>query len=80
MKIISATQARKDFNNLIDKTAKAHEPIQICGKRTSAVLVNESDWNAIQETMYLMGIPGMSESVKEGLKTPIEECELVVGW
>lgn len=80
MKTLTATQARKDIYNLIDKTAETHEPIQIVGKRTNAVLINESDWKAIQETLYLSAIPGMSDSIKEGLATPIEDCDTELDW
>jgi PHD/YefM family antitoxin component YafN of YafNO toxin-antitoxin module len=80
MKTLTATQARKDIYNLIDKTAETHEPIQIVGKRTNAVLINESDWMAIQETLYLSAIPYMSDSIKEGLATSIEDCSTELDW
>lgn len=80
MKTFTATQARKDIYNIIDSTSETHEPIQIYGKRTSAVLINLHDWNSIQETLFLSGIKGMTESIKEGLETPIEECAETIEW
>lgn len=80
MKTISITKARSNLYQLIDETAKLHEPIQITGKRTNAVLLSEDDWRAIQETLYLLSIPGMRESIKEGLETPLEECSEELEW
>jgi antitoxin YefM len=77
---ITATEARKKFYNLIDDVAVSHEPIQITGKRHSAVLVSEEDWKAIQETLYLTSIPNMRESIIEGMKTPIEDCNKELDW
>ncbi len=73
MKSLSITEARKDIYKIVDETAETHQPIQISGKRNNAVLVSEADWNAIQETLYLLSIPGMRESIREGLETTISE-------
>jgi prevent-host-death family protein len=80
MKIITATQARNNLYKLIDETAKASEPIHISGKRTNAVLLSEDDWKAIQETLYLVSIPGMRESIIKGLKTPVDKCADKLSW
>ncbi len=74
MEQLSATQARLRLFSLIDETAKTHQPIYIKGKRNKAVLVNEEDWRSMEETVYLLSIPGMRESIIEGMKTPLEEC------
>lgn len=80
MKTLTATQVRKDIYRLLDETAETHEPIHISGKRSNAVLISEHDWRAIQETLYLSSIPGMSESIVEGLKTPVEETDEALDW
>ena len=80
MPTITATEARAKLYKLIDEVAESHEPIVITGKRGSAVLISEDDWRSIQETLYLNNIPGMRESIREGLATPIEECSPEVGW
>jgi prevent-host-death family protein len=80
MTTLSATEARKSLYNLVDDVALSHDPIQIVGKRNSAVLISEEDWRAIQETLYLTAIPGMRESIKEGLKTPVSECSEELAW
>jgi antitoxin YefM len=80
MATLSATEARKKLYRLIDETSLTHEPITITGKRGNAVLLSERDWRAIQETMFLVNIPGMRESIINGLKTPIEDCSEDLDW
>ncbi|OGO38830.1 MAG: antitoxin [Chloroflexi bacterium RBG_16_57_8] len=80
MTTLSASEARKRLYNLVDEVKETHKPVQIVGKRNSAVLVSEEDWRAIEETLYLMSIPGMRESIKEGMNTPVEECDEDPGW
>ena len=77
---ITETEARKSLYKLLDEVAESHEPIQITGKRNKAVLISEDDWRAIQETLYLHAVPGMTESIREGMKTPVEECDEALEW
>ncbi|WP_018950659.1 type II toxin-antitoxin system Phd/YefM family antitoxin [Thioalkalivibrio sp. ALMg11] len=77
---ITATEARSNLYRLIDETAESHEPIVITGKRNNAVLLSESDWSAIQETLHLLSIPGMRESIREGMDTPVDECPEELDW
>jgi len=77
---LTATVARAQFYSLIDRAAESSEPIRISGPRNSAVLVSEQDWNAIQETLHLLSIPGMRESIRKGLKTPVSKCATRPGW
>lgn len=74
MKTISATSARSDLYRLIDSTLSDHEPVQITGKRGNAVLLSEEDWMAIQETLHLLSIPGMRDSIVQGMAEPVERC------
>jgi antitoxin YefM len=80
MNSLSVTDAREKLSRLLDEAAGAHEPVLITGSRSNAVLVGEEDWNAIQETLYLLSIPGMRQSIRDGLATPIAECEKEPGW
>lgn len=80
MSTFTASEARAKLYRLIDQAAESHTPIRITGKRNSAVLVSEEDWSAVQETMYLLSVPGMRESIREGLKTPVEELESELDW
>jgi prevent-host-death family protein len=77
---ISATEARKQLYKLLDDVAQTHEPVQITGKRSNAVLVGEDDWRAVQETLHLLSIPGMRESILEGMTTSVDELEDEPGW
>jgi antitoxin YefM len=80
MTSISATEARKNLYKLVDEVQSSHEPVQITGKRGAAMLVGEDDWRAVQETLYLVSIPGMRESIREGMATPVDECADEIDW
>jgi antitoxin YefM len=77
---LPATKARARLYSLIDETANSHVPIQITGKRANAVLVSEEDWSSIQETLFLLSVPGMRESIKEGLATSPDDCSTSLDW
>ena len=80
MTTLTASEARSNLYRLIDEAASTHTPILITGKRSNAVLIAEEDWRAIQETVYLLSVAGMRESIREGLNTPIEECAKDPDW
>ncbi len=80
MSTMTASQARKELYRLLDQAAETHEPIHITGKRSHGVLVAEEDWRAIQETLYLLQIPRMRESIHRGMRTPISKCYDKPGW
>ncbi|MFN5542002.1 MAG: type II toxin-antitoxin system Phd/YefM family antitoxin [Betaproteobacteria bacterium] len=77
---ITASEARADLYRLIDQTAESHQPILISGKRSSAVLVSAEDWQAIQETLYLLSVPGMRDSIKTGMAEPLGKSAKTVVW
>ena len=80
MATLTASEARANLYRLIDQTAESHQPILIAGKRTSAVLLSAEDWQAIQETLYLLSIPGMRESIKAGMAEPLGKSAKELGW
>jgi len=80
MTILNATQARSQLYSLIDEATETHQPITITGKRGNAVLVSEEDWEAITETLYLLSIPKMRESIKEGMREPLSGCSKALDW
>ena len=80
MKVFTASEARKNIYQLIQSLEAEHEPVLIKNKDKSAVMLSESDWNAIQETLYLMSIPGMKESIVEGMNTPLSKCSKQPKW
>lgn len=80
MTTITATEARANLYRLIDETSRASEPVLITGRRHNAVLLAEDDWRAIQETLYLLSLPGMRESIREGLAAPVESLSSELDW
>jgi prevent-host-death family protein len=80
MKSVTASEARARLYRLVDEVAEGHDPVYITGKRSDAVLVSAEDWNAVQETLYLVSIPGMRESILAGMKTPLSKTSDKPGW
>ena len=80
MRSVSAAKAQSQFSDLLDEAASSHEPIHISGKKAHGILLLEEDWRAIQETLYLLSIPKMRESIRKGLKTPVEKCSMELPW
>ena len=80
MNTLSASEARANLYRLMDETAASHVPVMISGKRNNAVLIAEKDWSAIQETLYLLSVPGMRESIKVGMAEPIDACAKGLDW
>lgn len=80
MQTLTASEARANLYRLIDEAAESHEPIVISGKRSSAVLISAEDWSAIQETLYLLSVPGMRESIKEGMTEALAESAKELDW
>jgi antitoxin YefM len=80
MTTLTASEARANLYRLIDEAAESHEPITISGKRSNAVLVSAEDWDAIQETLFLLSIPGMRESIKAGMAEPVDSCSEELDW
>lgn len=80
MRTLTASEARANLYRLMDETAASHEPIIISGKRSNAVLLSTEDWSAIQETLYLLSVPGMRESIKTGMAEPLAKSAKTLKW
>ncbi len=80
MTTLNATEARSRLYSLIDETTQTHQPVLITGKRGNAVLLSEQDWNAISETLHLLSVPGMKESIQNGLKQDLSETSAELDW
>ncbi|WP_293349732.1 MULTISPECIES: type II toxin-antitoxin system Phd/YefM family antitoxin [unclassified Microcoleus] len=78
--MIPIKEAQKQLQQSIDSVSQSHQPIVIAGQTSNAVLLSESDWASVQETLYLLSVPGMRESIREGLAMPIEECDRQLQW
>ncbi|MBA3696544.1 MAG: type II toxin-antitoxin system Phd/YefM family antitoxin [Methylotenera sp.] len=80
MQTLSASTARTNLYRLIDEAATSHQPLVITGKRNNAVLVAADDWAAMQETLFLLSVPNMRESIREGMNTPVTELSTKLDW
>ena len=80
MKSLNVTEARSQLYKLLDEVSEEHKPLHIKGKRSNAVLISESDWNAIQETLQILSIPGMRESILASRKESISKCKEELDW
>ncbi len=80
MMTLTASQARANFYRLMDQVAESHRPVVISGKRNNSVLIAEEDWTAIQETLFLLSLPGMRESIRTGMAEPVDACASDLDW
>ena len=80
MHALTASEARANLYRLIDETAESHEPVIISGKRHNAVLLSAEDWSAVQETLFLLAVPGMRESIKAGMAEPLAKSGKALKW
>lgn len=80
MTAITASEARANLYRLIDEAASSHKPLLITGKRNNAVLISAEDWEAIQETLFLLSVPGMRESIRQGMEASVDECAEDLDW
>ena len=80
MTTVNVTEARANLYKLIDDASVSHEPVVITGKRGNAVLLAEDDWTAINETLYLLSVPGLRESIMEGMQENLDETSTELEW
>lgn len=80
MEIYTTSEARTKLYKIVDQVSEAHEPVYIKGRRNKAVILSEEDFRNMQETLYLLSIPGMRESIKEGMDEPVESCSVKLDW
>ena len=80
MTTLTASEARAGLYRLIDQAAESHKPVMISGKRANAVLISEEDWSAMQETLYLLSIPGLRESVRDAMAEPLVKSKRALKW
>jgi antitoxin YefM len=77
---VATKDAGRKLNQLIADTSRSHRPILITGEKQNAILLSEQDWRAVEETLYLLSIPGMRESIRTGMKTPVKKCLKTIRW
>ena len=75
MTSISITKARENLYQTVSEVNESSQPITITNNRgKNAVLIGEEDWKAIQETLYLNSIPGLSQSILASKEEDLSEC------
>ena len=79
-KTLSVGEARAKLRGLLDEASAFHGPILITGKGSNAILIAEEDWRAVEDTLYLLSVPGLSQSVRDGIDTPVELCGNSLDW
>ncbi len=80
MSTINVTTARSNLYRLIDQVSEESRPVRIAGQRSTAVLVSEEDWEAIQETLYLQAIPGMVDSIRQAREESVAAASEELDW
>lgn len=80
MRTIRVSEARANLYKLVEEAARTHEPLKIAGKHGNAIIIGEDEWLAVEETLYLLSVPGMRESIVEGMQTPVEDCKPGIEW
>lgn len=80
MTTLTTREACANLYRLMEQTAQSHCPVLITGKRSNAVLVAEEDWIAIQETLFVLSVPGMRESIKVGMAESVDFCATELDW
>lgn len=71
----NATNLRKNLFNYLETAIDFNEVININTKKGNAILISETEYNGLLETLYLLSIPGMKDKLIDGLNTPIEDCK-----
>lgn len=76
------TNFRKNIYSLLEQTVKYNEPVNVSTKDGNVVVLSESDYRDMLETLRLLSIPGMKEKLTEGMAEPLSECipESEVDW
>ena len=79
---VSVKEASDKLPDLVENTIAKREPVLISGSNNNAVLIAESDWLAMTETLHLLSVPGMRNAIQSGLSENLEgtskDVEVVV--
>ena len=80
MKTLSVNEAREKLPELVEDVLLNHEPMLISGINKNAVLVAEIDWQAMNETLHLLSVPGMRDAIQTGLSEKLESTSKQLTW
>lgn len=79
--MIPINEAQQQLQQSIAPMSQPHQQIAIAGQTSNTVLLSEPDSASVaRETLYLLSVPGMRESIREGMATPIEDCDRSLEW
>lgn len=79
MTTTNATNLRKNLFGYLNAAAVNDEKVIVTTKDGNAAIISEEYLRSLEETCYLYGIPGMKESIEEGINTPVNEC-VKIDW
>lgn len=77
---MSVKEASDKLPDLVENTIEKREPVLISGKKNNAVLMAESDWQAMNETLQLLSVPGMRDAIKKGLSENLKSTSRKLNW
>lgn len=77
---VSVKEASDKLPDLVENTIEKREPVLISGKKNNAVLMAESDWQAMNETLQLLSVPGMRDAIKKGLSENLKRTSRKLNW
>jgi len=77
---LSASKVKERLDSILDEVQNTYEPMIITGEKNSAVLISQEVWRSIEETLYLSSIPGMKDSIIDGMNEKIENCTTALEW
>lgn len=80
MTALDAAATRSMPYHLIDEADRVRRPLLIIGRKSRSVLCSDQDWNATDEILYQLSLPGMSESIDMEMTSDLSECAKNLDW
>ena len=80
MKQVELKDAQENFDHIFEDVLMSGEPIQILQETGSAILVSEEVWRGMTETLHLLSIPGVRETIRSGMREPIAHTKTELDW
>ena len=80
MKQLKLEDVEANFEQVLDDVLVSGGPIKIVKDTGNAILVSEEIWRGLTETLSLMAIPGMRDSIRSGMRQPIADTATGLDW
>ena len=71
----NAANFGQNLSDYLNQAVLYQDIINVNTKNGNAVLISETEYRSLMETLYLLGVPGMKERLLDGVEIPVEECE-----